>query len=192
MNEINCSDGAVWHSELLGFWTLPIIRYSEGLKNTAFRKLDLFPPSGEGGKTPTLLGPLERVNFNHWTQQSECIPSPTWGRKQIQFPKRCIFFNTGRWTYAAMIEVPMHQSALHIWPLHIRPTKRKMKDVVVVVTQLWTRYQFFSRYCSLDRCRKQAAIVDSVHTQWDRGLTCTGVDHGGQGRGIGTEDRRCV
>jgi hypothetical protein len=29
-----------------------------------FRKLDLFPSSGEGQKTPTLLGPLEKANFN--------------------------------------------------------------------------------------------------------------------------------
>jgi hypothetical protein len=30
------------------------------------RKLDLFPSSGEGrGKTPTLLGPLEKANLNH-------------------------------------------------------------------------------------------------------------------------------
>jgi hypothetical protein len=33
-----------------------------------FRKLDLFPSSGEGGeKTPTQLGSLKRANFNHWT-----------------------------------------------------------------------------------------------------------------------------
>jgi hypothetical protein len=38
------------------------------LKNTTFRKLDLFPSSGEGGeKTPTQLSPLERANLNHWT-----------------------------------------------------------------------------------------------------------------------------
>jgi hypothetical protein len=37
-------------------------------KNTTFRKLDLFPSSGEGGeKTPTQLGPLERANLNHWS-----------------------------------------------------------------------------------------------------------------------------
>jgi hypothetical protein len=29
--------------------------------------LDLFPSSGEGKGTPTLLGPLERANLNHWT-----------------------------------------------------------------------------------------------------------------------------
>jgi hypothetical protein len=34
-------------------------------KSTTFRKLDLFPSSGEGGeKTPTQLGPLERANLN--------------------------------------------------------------------------------------------------------------------------------
>jgi hypothetical protein len=32
------------HSELLGFWTLPIVRYFKRLENTTFRKLDLFPP----------------------------------------------------------------------------------------------------------------------------------------------------
>jgi hypothetical protein len=36
------------------------------LENTTFRKLDLFLSSGEG-ETPTLLGPLERANLNHWT-----------------------------------------------------------------------------------------------------------------------------
>jgi hypothetical protein len=35
------------------------------------RKLDLFPSSCEvgGGVTPTLLGPLERANLNHWTEE---------------------------------------------------------------------------------------------------------------------------
>jgi hypothetical protein len=43
-------------------------------KNTTFRKLDLFPSSGEGGeKTPTQLGPLERANLNHWAQLSRCL-----------------------------------------------------------------------------------------------------------------------
>jgi hypothetical protein len=31
-------------------------------------KLNLFP-SHEGRETPTLLGPLERANLNHWTKQ---------------------------------------------------------------------------------------------------------------------------
>jgi hypothetical protein len=33
--------------------------------NTTFRKLDLFPSSGEVGKVPTQVGPLERANLNH-------------------------------------------------------------------------------------------------------------------------------
>jgi hypothetical protein len=32
-----------------------------------FQKLDPLPSSGEGRKTSTLLGPLERANLNHWT-----------------------------------------------------------------------------------------------------------------------------
>jgi hypothetical protein len=46
--------------------TLSIFRYSKKLESTKFRKLDLFPSSGKG-ETPTLLGPLERANLNHWT-----------------------------------------------------------------------------------------------------------------------------
>jgi hypothetical protein len=41
--------------ELLGLWTLSIVRYSKKkkkkLKDTTFRKLDMFPFSGEGGDT---------------------------------------------------------------------------------------------------------------------------------------------
>jgi hypothetical protein len=53
------------NSELLGFWTLPIVRNSNPLK------LDLFSSSDEGKKTPTLLDPLERANLNDWTQQNQ-------------------------------------------------------------------------------------------------------------------------
>jgi hypothetical protein len=34
-------------------------------KKTTFRKLDLFPTSGEVAETPILLRPLETANFNH-------------------------------------------------------------------------------------------------------------------------------
>jgi hypothetical protein len=34
-------------------------------RNTTFRKLDLFPSSGDGRETPTLIGSLERYNLNH-------------------------------------------------------------------------------------------------------------------------------
>jgi hypothetical protein len=30
-----------------------------------FQKLDLFPSSGGASETPTLLGPLEELTFNH-------------------------------------------------------------------------------------------------------------------------------
>jgi hypothetical protein len=32
-----------------------------------FRKMKVFPSSGGGRETPTLLVPLERANLNHWT-----------------------------------------------------------------------------------------------------------------------------
>jgi hypothetical protein len=51
-------------SESLGL--LSIVRNSKLLENTTFRKLDLFPSSGERNQTPSLLAPLERANFKHW------------------------------------------------------------------------------------------------------------------------------
>jgi hypothetical protein len=43
-------------------WVLGLCPSSGILKNTTFLKMDLFPSSGEGGGTPTLLGPLETAN----------------------------------------------------------------------------------------------------------------------------------
>jgi hypothetical protein len=40
-----------------------------------FRKLDLFPSSGEGGKATTQLGPLETANLNQWLR-TETDPVP--------------------------------------------------------------------------------------------------------------------
>jgi hypothetical protein len=37
--------------KLLGFWTLSNVQYSEKLGNTMFRKLNMFPSSGEKGGT---------------------------------------------------------------------------------------------------------------------------------------------
>jgi hypothetical protein len=42
------SDIDVRHSESLGLWTSSIIRNYKYLESTTFRKLDLFPSSGEG------------------------------------------------------------------------------------------------------------------------------------------------
>jgi hypothetical protein len=58
--------GHDFRSEPLGFSTLFILRNSKYC-TTRIRKvqaLDLNLFSGEGKETPTLLGPLERANFN--------------------------------------------------------------------------------------------------------------------------------
>jgi hypothetical protein len=61
-----------------------------------FRKLDLFPYSGEGMEARTLFGPIEKTNLNHlnhWTQQSRLSHHLNWRQKQIQFPKLCFLVN---------------------------------------------------------------------------------------------------
>jgi hypothetical protein len=64
------------------YWVFGLCPSSGILKNTTFRKLGLFPSSGEGlgdlerpnpnqwKETPTLLGPLERANPIHWSIDS--------------------------------------------------------------------------------------------------------------------------
>jgi hypothetical protein len=49
------------------YWGFGLFTSSGILGNTTFRKLDLFPSSGEGGGEDTYsVGPLERANLNHW------------------------------------------------------------------------------------------------------------------------------
>jgi hypothetical protein len=40
-----------------------------------YQKLDLFLSSGERWEIPALLGPIERVNLNHWTMDKFQKPS---------------------------------------------------------------------------------------------------------------------
>jgi hypothetical protein len=57
----------VYNTELLGFWTFSIVRYSREQKTRRFGNWIFFRPQVTGKKTPTRLGPLERANLNHWT-----------------------------------------------------------------------------------------------------------------------------
>jgi hypothetical protein len=77
---------------ITGLWALSVFQYSKNHRNN-FQKLDLFPSSGEEQEAPTVLGPLERANPNHWS------PSPEKGNRcgfrNVGFSS---FQNTGRWT----------------------------------------------------------------------------------------------
>jgi hypothetical protein len=61
-------------------------------KNTTFRKLDLFPSSGEGGREDIYsvgAGPLELISItDHW---------PPEDGNRSSFRNVAFFFNTGRW-----------------------------------------------------------------------------------------------
>jgi hypothetical protein len=64
--------------DLQNYWVFGLCPSSGILetRSTVFRKLDLFPSLGEGEKTPTQFGPLERANLNHWTSGlSRCLLS---------------------------------------------------------------------------------------------------------------------
>jgi hypothetical protein len=82
----------VTRSRLIDFAAFSIVWYSKKTqKNTTFRKLDLFPSSGE--RRDTLWWRL--VLQNRW------LPPLTWGRKH-PISRKIVFFcvsqNTGRWT----------------------------------------------------------------------------------------------
>jgi hypothetical protein len=51
--------------EILGYWTLTIVRNSKYKEAQRFRNWIYFRPQVRG-ETPTLLGPLEKANLNHW------------------------------------------------------------------------------------------------------------------------------
>jgi hypothetical protein len=61
-------------SELCGSGLCPLSGILETKKHK-FRKLDRFPSLGEGRKTPTRLGPLERANLSLWTMDKVRNPS---------------------------------------------------------------------------------------------------------------------
>jgi hypothetical protein len=79
------------YSELLGFCTLYIVRYSTNYKTHRLGNWICFSPQVRG-ESSTMLVPLESANLNHTTRtQQRSLPTPlTWGRKQIQFPKHCV------------------------------------------------------------------------------------------------------
>jgi hypothetical protein len=55
-----------FYSDSLNLWNSSTVRNSKWLVNK-FRKVDLFPISGEDRRPRILLGPLKRANLNHWT-----------------------------------------------------------------------------------------------------------------------------
>jgi hypothetical protein len=66
------------------YWVSGLYPSSRILNIRKHNILHLFPSSGEGRETPTLLGPLDRANLKHCIQQSRCLPPLTWGWKQMQ------------------------------------------------------------------------------------------------------------
>jgi hypothetical protein len=67
---------AVWYNtqKCWDFGVYPSSGILKKLENTTFRKLDLFPSSGEGWETRTQLDSLQRANLNHWTvSETSCF-----------------------------------------------------------------------------------------------------------------------
>jgi hypothetical protein len=57
------SQSNIWFLRTPSFWGLSAVRNSKQLENTKFRKLDLFPSSGERKETPALLSSLSPLYF---------------------------------------------------------------------------------------------------------------------------------
>jgi hypothetical protein len=76
------------------YWGFGLFSLSCILENTTFRKLDLFPFSGEGGGEDTYsVGPLDTANLNDSfsvAKLSRCLLLHLHLRtvKDLQFPKR--------------------------------------------------------------------------------------------------------
>jgi hypothetical protein len=73
--------------------TLSIVRYyKKNTKSTLFRKLDLFPSSGEGKGDIYSVGSLRKsyLKLSNGPNKVGVSHPFIWGRKQIQFPKQCV------------------------------------------------------------------------------------------------------
>jgi hypothetical protein len=57
-------------------------------------------------------GPVIEVCPFYGTQQSRCLPPFTWGRKQIHFPKRCVFFYL-EFRTMDKVQKPSYSSVIH-------------------------------------------------------------------------------
>jgi hypothetical protein len=80
-----------------------------------FRKLELFPSSGEVGKMPTLLGPLERLIEVSSLRPNRVGVFPLSPEDGNKFCFRNIVFNCfscGRWTKSI---TPVHLNAWHCY-----------------------------------------------------------------------------
>jgi hypothetical protein len=86
----------LYASELLGFWPLSIVRYSKkNIKGTQrVGNWICFRPQVKGWEIHTLLGPSIRkwlrVALSNGPNRVGISHPFTWGRKQIQFPTRCV------------------------------------------------------------------------------------------------------
>jgi hypothetical protein len=67
---IECN--GVQHSELLGFWTLPMVWNSNTRKHNVSETAQ-FLSSYDGRKTLILLGPFERAYLNHWSNARSAL-----------------------------------------------------------------------------------------------------------------------
>jgi hypothetical protein len=79
------SDSYKQRSRLLDFWTLYIVCYSN--------EQNILETGSVAALTPG--GGRHLLRWVRWGYLSHPF---TWERKQIQFPKRCVLYNTGRWT----------------------------------------------------------------------------------------------
>jgi hypothetical protein len=58
------------HWELIVFWTLSIVRIKyKNIKSRRFGSWFFFHLQVKGGETPTQMGPLDRANLNHWSNE---------------------------------------------------------------------------------------------------------------------------
>jgi hypothetical protein len=58
------------------YWVSGLYPSSRILKNTFFRKLDLFQSSCEGWEKTTMLGQIETANYNHWKTYVSITTAP--------------------------------------------------------------------------------------------------------------------
>jgi hypothetical protein len=103
-SNIALSQTTATYSELLGFWTLSIIRnYKENKPTQHFGNSFCFRLLVRGGRRH--VRSVRKSYLNHGPN-TVCLPSPTWGLKQIKFPKRCALLYSSEYRTSNKIQKP--------------------------------------------------------------------------------------
>jgi hypothetical protein len=146
-------------TELVGFWTLSIVRNSKYSKTVSETGSVSVLKWEEGGKTPTLLDPLERASLNHWnSSNSTTLPIRNCAIKRL-------LYQNDVWGRRGEVNVHLHASCL--WCLvdrRLHGRRLVYHDPSRLVKLESNAFTSFFRLCVACQCLKHFIVFSTLVT----------------------------